>query len=247
LERNSPFPREIEAPAKSKVIAIPQSAGCIIVTDEPHNVGDPFGSAVILIKSMEGLPTRAEIDVRCCKATRRRREIESSIRRRDRRRIIGEWALHRQDGIFGTDKGKMQGSAGEEARRLLMAKDERRRVVERAHSGEFWTILFSRASAPFFVHLVKKYYSEDLADGDVAACVMTCKSLARFGVEFLVVSLRRRRMLAPDLKVEFSEQFDTSYTVAEIVSSLTIPAVEPEIFAPATHAAEHLFDGSNVI
>jgi len=36
-------------------------------------------------------------------ATRRRRELESSIRRGDRRRIIGEWAFHRQDGIFGTD------------------------------------------------------------------------------------------------------------------------------------------------
>src|SRR5262249_49920483 len=37
-------------------------------------------------------------------ATRRRHEIESSIRRRDRRRIIREWALHRQDVVFGTDR-----------------------------------------------------------------------------------------------------------------------------------------------
>src|SRR5215813_3422215 len=29
----------------------------------------------------------------------------SLIRRRDRRRIIREWALHRQDEIFGTDRG----------------------------------------------------------------------------------------------------------------------------------------------
>jgi hypothetical protein len=36
-------------------------------------------------------------------ATRRRGEIESSIRRRDRRRIIREGALHRQDEIFGMD------------------------------------------------------------------------------------------------------------------------------------------------
>jgi hypothetical protein len=36
-------------------------------------------------------------------ATRRRPDFESSIRRRDRRRIIREWALHRQDEIFGTD------------------------------------------------------------------------------------------------------------------------------------------------
>ena len=36
-------------------------------------------------------------------ATRRRPELESSIRRRDRRRIIGERALHSQDGIFGAD------------------------------------------------------------------------------------------------------------------------------------------------
>src|SRR5215510_7527484 len=37
-------------------------------------------------------------------ATRRRPDFESSIRRRDRRPIIREWALHRQDGIFGTDR-----------------------------------------------------------------------------------------------------------------------------------------------
>jgi hypothetical protein len=79
-------------------------AGCIIVTDEPHNVADPVNSRVISIKSMEGLPARAEIDVRCCRATRRRHEIEPSIRRRGRRRIIREWALHRQDRIFGTDR-----------------------------------------------------------------------------------------------------------------------------------------------
>jgi transcriptional regulator with GAF, ATPase, and Fis domain len=78
--------------------------GCTIVTDEPHNVGDPVSSGMISIKSMEGLPARAEIDVCCRRATRRRREIESSIRRRDRRRIIREWALHCQDGIFGTDR-----------------------------------------------------------------------------------------------------------------------------------------------
>jgi hypothetical protein len=35
-------------------------------------------------------------------ASRRRRVIELSIRRRDRRRIIGEGALHRCDGIFGS-------------------------------------------------------------------------------------------------------------------------------------------------
>jgi hypothetical protein len=80
-----------------------KSEGCIIVTDEPHDVGDPLSSVVISIKSMEILPARAEIDVRCCRATRRRRELESSIRRRDRYRIIGEWALHRQAGFFGTD------------------------------------------------------------------------------------------------------------------------------------------------
>jgi hypothetical protein len=40
-------------------------------------------------------------------ATSLRRELESSIRRRDRRRIIREWALHRQDGIFGTDRQPM--------------------------------------------------------------------------------------------------------------------------------------------
>jgi hypothetical protein len=51
---------------------------------------------------MEGPPARAEIDVRRCRTTRRRPDFESSIRRRDRRRIIREWALHRQDGIFGT-------------------------------------------------------------------------------------------------------------------------------------------------
>ena len=52
---------------------------------------------------MEGLSAQVEIDVRCCKATRRRHDLESSIRRRNRRRIIREWTLHRQDEIFGTD------------------------------------------------------------------------------------------------------------------------------------------------
>src|SRR5262245_33572244 len=40
-------------------------------------------------------------------ATRRRPDYESAIRRRDRRRIIREWAFHRQGGIFDTDKDKM--------------------------------------------------------------------------------------------------------------------------------------------
>jgi hypothetical protein len=74
---------------------------------------------MISIKSMEGLPAQAEIDVRCCRATRRRRDLESSIRRRDRRRIIGEWAPHRQNGIFGTDSDyliirKMESKRGDE-------------------------------------------------------------------------------------------------------------------------------------
>jgi hypothetical protein len=79
-------------------------AGCIIAIDEPHNVGVLVSSGVISIKSMEGLSVRAEINVRCCKATRRRPDYESSIRRRDQRRIIRELALHRQGGIFGTDR-----------------------------------------------------------------------------------------------------------------------------------------------
>jgi hypothetical protein len=44
---------------------------------------------------------------------RRRPEIEPSIRRRDRRRVIREWALHRQDVVFGTDNssfGERQGT-----------------------------------------------------------------------------------------------------------------------------------------
>ena len=64
-----------------------KSAGCIIVTDEPHNAGDPVSSGVIPIKSLEGPPERAEIYVRYCRATRRKHETESSIRRIDRRRI----------------------------------------------------------------------------------------------------------------------------------------------------------------
>jgi transposase len=46
--------------------------------------------------------------------------IELSIRRRDRRRIIGEWALHRYDGIFGTDRsnGQVEGQIN----RLKMVK-----------------------------------------------------------------------------------------------------------------------------
>jgi len=51
---------------------------------------------------MKGLPAQAEIDAHCRRSYARRRDLESSIRRRDRRRITREWALHRQDGIFGT-------------------------------------------------------------------------------------------------------------------------------------------------
>ena len=36
-----------------------------LVIDELHIVSDPFSSGRILIKSMEGLPARGEIDVRC--------------------------------------------------------------------------------------------------------------------------------------------------------------------------------------
>jgi hypothetical protein len=80
-----------------------------LVIDEPHNVSDPFSSGEISIKSMEGLPARGEIDARCRRATRRRRGIESSIRRRGRRRIIREWALLPQDRIFGMDRWADQG------------------------------------------------------------------------------------------------------------------------------------------
>jgi hypothetical protein len=44
-----------------------KSAGCI-VTNEPHDVGDPFSSGVISIKSMDRLPARLEIDVRRCRS-----------------------------------------------------------------------------------------------------------------------------------------------------------------------------------
>src|SRR5262245_25048861 len=113
----------------------------------------------------------------------------------------------------------------EAARAALLSTDKRRKVVERAHTGEFWTIMFSQASAPLFVHLVEKCYSEDLVDGDATACVVTCKGLAAHGIEFLVASFRRRRMLAPVLRLEFSDEFDTSYTDPEVVNSLLILAV----------------------
>jgi hypothetical protein len=38
---------------KGKFIAIPQIGGRIIVTGDPHNVGDPVSSGMISIKSME--------------------------------------------------------------------------------------------------------------------------------------------------------------------------------------------------
>src|SRR5262249_8912877 len=82
-----------------------KSAACIIVTNEPHNVGDPVSSRVISIKSMGELSARAEINVHCCRTTCRRPKFESSIRRRDRHLIIREWVLHSQDGIFVTDNG----------------------------------------------------------------------------------------------------------------------------------------------
>src|SRR5262249_43438133 len=80
-----------------------KSAGCIIVTNELHNVGDPVSSGMMSIKSMGELSARPEINVHC-RATCRRPVFESSIRRRDRHLIIREWVLHSQDGIFGTDR-----------------------------------------------------------------------------------------------------------------------------------------------
>jgi len=53
-------------------------------------------------------------------------------------------------------------------------------------------------------------------------------------------------MLAPDLKLEFSEQFATRYSEPEMVASLLVLAVEPEMFEYAAHAAEHLFDDSEL-
>jgi hypothetical protein len=49
------------------------------ITDEQYNVGDPVGAGMS-IKSMEGMSARTEINVHCCRATRRRSEFESSIR-----------------------------------------------------------------------------------------------------------------------------------------------------------------------
>src|SRR5262249_50852010 len=95
-----------------------KSAGCIIVTNEPHNVGDPVSSGMMLIKSMGELSARAEINVHCCRVTCRRPEFESSIRRRDRHLIIREWVLHSQDGIFGTDRPNDRASPAGEARQV---------------------------------------------------------------------------------------------------------------------------------
>jgi hypothetical protein len=45
-----------------------------------------------------------DISRQSCKADCRYRLFHRSDRRRNWRRIIGEWARHRQDAIFGTDK-----------------------------------------------------------------------------------------------------------------------------------------------
>src|SRR5262249_3394389 len=97
--------------------------------------GDPVSSGVISIKSMEELSARAEINVHCCRATCRRPEFESSIRRRDRHLIIREWGLHSQDGIFGTDnvlpglepkaKAEMENMVGFYLRLVLEHKSRR--------------------------------------------------------------------------------------------------------------------------
>ena len=62
-------------------LSLPKTSSRLItdeITYEPYNVGDPVGAG-ISIKSMEGMSARTEINVRCCKATRRRPEFESSI------------------------------------------------------------------------------------------------------------------------------------------------------------------------
>jgi hypothetical protein len=63
-------------------LSLPKTSSRIItdeITDEPYNVGDPVSTRKS-IKSMEGMSARTEINVHCCRATRRRPEFESSIR-----------------------------------------------------------------------------------------------------------------------------------------------------------------------
>ena len=83
-------------------------------------------------------------------ATRHRHEIESSIRRRDRRRIIGEWALHRQDGIFGMDKGLQRPKKNGEdirAKYCFYAAAAKRPIVEHAGEGVIMKLLPTLLSA----------------------------------------------------------------------------------------------------
>ena len=91
---------------------------------------------------MEGLSAQVEIDVRCCIATRCRRDLESSIRRRDRRRIIREWALHRQDVVFGTDRADPE-YLHELQRRYEMMSGGRQFPVE--------TLLKERGSNKYYI------------------------------------------------------------------------------------------------
>ena len=88
---------------------------------------------------MERLPARAEIHVRRCRPMRRRPEIESSIRRRDRYRIIREWALYRQDVVFGTDTGAAQQLYVNGARRIharVLSPPNEQRVLQVALAEE---------------------------------------------------------------------------------------------------------------
>jgi hypothetical protein len=55
--------------------------------------------------------------------------------------------------------------------------EEVQRLGGVCRAGEFWSIMFSQASAPLLLHLVRKHYIKDLAEGDAAACVVTCKTL----------------------------------------------------------------------
>ena len=72
------------------------------------DVGDPFSPMVTSIKSMEGLPARAEIDARSCRATRRRFEyypvsFSHSLRKRqtpevEREHLYRPLSVSRRDG-----------------------------------------------------------------------------------------------------------------------------------------------------
>lgn len=115
-------------------------------------------------------------------------------------------------------------------------------IAKRFKSREFWTIVVDQKFEGFANHLATRYYS-DVNPSDIIGLWASCDTVDKEGIQFLIISLRRRRLLAPDLAMEFENCFAVRAEPREIVKSPIIFACEEERIALASTVAGRLIEG----